>query len=348
MPSVTSVDTPYEALGHIARHVGTDSFYEHLANWPATLLDCDRWLVARYSRYAVPEFIINRSMTDDAVDYYCKGLYQLDPVLRLTVEGPTTGIINLAKLRTGDTTNPYFDDLRRTAWIFDELAVLLPVPARAVIAFCYHKPDATFTEQDLRLMESIYPAIEGLHAAHLNSVFHSMNPPSLNTANSVSPMCVQILDRNGREVYSSPSWEETESSMGISLSELVHRNRNRGAVSIGSDTVLHWDTLPAHFAPAPEGKICMVEARRRLPSVTYEYEETVSGFAEDYHLTPKEKELITLIFQGYPNDLIAKKLSKSSGTIRNQRHAMYYKLNITTERELFNLFIAHITGQQLW
>lgn len=348
MPSVDAGDAPYEILGRIARHVGTENFYDHLAEWPASLLDCDRWLVARYSRYAVPEFIINHSMTDEAVDYYCKGLYQLDPVLRLTMEGPTTGIINLAKLRTGDSENPYFDDLRRTAWIFDELAILLPVPARAVIAFCYHKPNATFTDEDLRLMESIYPAIEGLHEAHLNSVFQSMKPHSLHTASSVSPMCVQILDRNGREVYSSPSWENTEKSMEISLSGLVHRNRDRGAVSIGSDSVLHWDTLPANFAPAPEGKICMVEARRHLPSVTYDYDETVRGFADDYHLTPKETELITLIFQGYPNDLIAKKLSKSSGTVRNQRHAMYYKLNITTERELFNLFIAHMTGQQLW
>lgn len=348
MPAVTAANAPYEDLGRIARHVGSENFYEHLAEWPATLLDCDRWLVARYSRYAVPEFIINHSMSDAAVDYYCQGLYQLDPVLRLTVEGPTTGIVNLAQLRAGDRENSYFDDLRRTAWISDELAILLPVPARAVIAFCYHKPDATFTEQDLRLMESIYPTIAGLHEAHLNSVFHAMNPPSLNASNSISPMCVQILDRNGSEVYASPSWRETEDTMEMSLSGLVHRNRDRGAVSIGSDTVLHWDTLPAHFAPAPEGKICMVEARRRLPSVTYEYNETISGFAADYQLTPKEKELITLIFQGYPNDLIAQKLSKSTGTVRNQRHAMYYKLNITTERELFNLFIAHITGQQLW
>jgi len=42
--------------------------------------------------------------------------------------------------------------------------------------------------------------------------------------------------------------------------------------------------------------------------------------------------------------VIASRLGVSAGTVRNHRHRLYYKLDITTERELFNMFISHLTA----
>jgi hypothetical protein len=52
------------------------------------------------------------------------------------------------------------------------------------------------------------------------------------------------------------------------------------------------------------------------------------------------------VLQGYPNARIAKKLRLTEGTVRNYRLRLYYKLDITTERELFFQFIAHLLGRE--
>jgi DNA-binding CsgD family transcriptional regulator len=52
-------------------------------------------------------------------------------------------------------------------------------------------------------------------------------------------------------------------------------------------------------------------------------------------LTPRERELVALILQGYPTSSIASKLGISPGTVKNHRARIYEKLDITTERELF-------------
>ena len=53
---------------------------------------------------------------------------------------------------------------------------------------------------------------------------------------------------------------------------------------------------------------------------------------------------VQLVVRGYPNELIAKKLGISTGTVRNYRHRLYFKLDITSERELFNMLLMEITG----
>ena len=65
----------------------------------------------------------------------------------------------------------------------------------------------------------------------------------------------------------------------------------------------------------------------------------------DRQLTPREKEIVALILQGYPTITIAERLGLSRGTVKNHRRRIYYKLDITSERELFLLRIAHLAGE---
>lgn len=60
-------------------------------------------------------------------------------------------------------------------------------------------------------------------------------------------------------------------------------------------------------------------------------------------LTPREREIVHLILCGFPTESIARHLGVGAGTIRNHRKRLYLKLDITTERELFTLFLAQIT-----
>jgi DNA-binding CsgD family transcriptional regulator len=66
---------------------------------------------------------------------------------------------------------------------------------------------------------------------------------------------------------------------------------------------------------------------------------TASGF------TPREREIVSCILAGYPNDYIAKKLAIGVGTIRNHRKRLYAKLDVTSEREVFSLFIGHLANK---
>ncbi len=49
-----------------------------------------------------------------------------------------------------------------------------------------------------------------------------------------------------------------------------------------------------------------------------------------------------LILTGYPTDAIAKALGIGRGTVKNHRRRLYDRLDITTERELFSLFLAYL------
>lgn len=337
----------YEVLGEVARTIGRATFYEKLAQVPARMLDCDRVLVVRYSRYALPEFIVNQSMSDEAVELYFERLYRLDPLVRIARGGPETGVISLQRLRMADTDNAYFDDLFRSAWIFDELSMLFTAPGRVNIALCYDRADRAFTDDEIALMEGIFPLFEGLHEAHLDSSFRLLSEPSIWQRESHSAQRrVQILDKSLRRVYATTSWVEYEEESGLPLTSFVHRNRDRGVVSLSRDMVLHWDRLPANFAPAPEGMICLIEARS-MPDMKQGFDEAVKAFGEAHELTEREQQIVALAFRGYPNALIAKRLDVSEGTVRNHRHRLYYRLDITTERELFNMFIVHLTEDTL-
>lgn len=102
------------------------------------------------------------------------------------------------------------------------------------------------------------------------------------------------------------------------LFPLLAALQNRHIASLGdADPVL----LPVAL-PQPKG----------LP-------ETMAGA-----LTDREQQVVLLTLQGYPVIGIASKLGLSRGTVKNYRLAIYRKLDITTERELFGQYMAALRG----
>ena len=55
-----------EALTRCCASVGTADFTAALVALAGLLLDCERWLVVRYTRFARPEFLLNTSLTPAA------------------------------------------------------------------------------------------------------------------------------------------------------------------------------------------------------------------------------------------------------------------------------------------
>jgi DNA-binding CsgD family transcriptional regulator len=86
------------------------------------------------------------------------------------------------------------------------------------------------------------------------------------------------------------------------------------------------------------GNAAALPPERGVPPPTLEH------FARRQGLTPRETEITSLCLRGYPNAAIARALSISRGVVKNHKLRLYRKLDITTERELFSLFLE--TNQQ--
>lgn len=63
-------------------------------------------------------------------------------------------------------------------------------------------------------------------------------------------------------------------------------------------------------------------------------------------LTPREQTIVSLILRGHSSLSIAKMLEIAEGTVKIHRKHIHAKLGISSQTELFNLFIAHLMGQR--
>ena len=333
----------FTSVGEIARSTGQEDFYGKLVALPAQILGSERYLVVRYARYAVPDFIVNNAMTDEAIEIYNSGLYRLDPLLRLAHSGFMRGVVTLSSLRSGDVDNTYFDEIFRSAIIFDELAILMKAPGRICIALCIERSSHLFNDDEVKQMELLLPMLEGLHQSHVEKIFAPAFSRDASNAADENEQAVMVLDKENKQVWCNREWENAAAEFSTPLSKFIHKNRSTGIVSLDQDRVLHWERLTGNFAIAPEGKICIIE--KRGPGYIVESFETIlQNFGDRYTLTSRERDIVELVLRGYPNALIAKELEISAGTVRNHRHRLYFKLDITTERELFHMFLSEVTG----
>jgi DNA-binding CsgD family transcriptional regulator len=60
-------------------------------------------------------------------------------------------------------------------------------------------------------------------------------------------------------------------------------------------------------------------------------------------LTPRECEVVKLVLRGYSTKSVSQALGISPGTVKVHRENIYAKLRVSTQAELFNLFIASVS-----
>ncbi|MDA0702162.1 MAG: helix-turn-helix transcriptional regulator [Proteobacteria bacterium] len=335
-------------LGEVVQSTGKDSFYAGLAQFLAETLECERWLVMRYSRFAAPEFVLNTAMSDDAVRIYLKGLYRLDPLLRLVRSGTREGVFVLSRIRESGGHTAYFDKIFQMSLIYDEAAWLLLVPGGSSIAVCLERSSEKFSDDDIETLTAISPLVQALHRVHLERVL-SLSTQNLWYGDGVRSQqkAVLIRDRHGAAVFQNEQWsvlaDQVRAIESLALREQADRAAS-GSQALSAEAILHWEKLDDHFALAPGGQIWVIEPRS--PGyIQADFAETLRDFQTRHLLTPREKDIVDLVLQGYPNAEIAKRLGIGIGTVRNHRYRLYFKLDITTERELFFLFIEFLLGR---
>lgn len=335
------------ALSEVVRNAGTTGFYQNLAALLARLTGCKDHLVMRYTPFGKPSFLVNEAMDDDSVELYLESLFALDPLRKLTRKTRQPRVVSLRSLDAGAPADErYMVELFKSAFIFDELAILLPAPGGVSIAVCCERRSVRFRRTDRGIIEKILPVVASLHKLHVDRAF------ALASARGDSEVAggqnaFLILDQFGRVVHESSYWQQLELSMEQHqrLLNSVLGN-SEGEVALLDDFVAHWEGLAADFPLAPAGKILTIE-HRGAGALQLTLEDGLETFRDRWNLTERETDIVRLILVGYPNAHIARDLGIGAGTVRNHRHRLYYKLDITTERELFSMFLSQIIGREI-
>jgi DNA-binding CsgD family transcriptional regulator len=96
----------------------------------------------------------------------------------------------------------------------------------------------------------------------------------------------------------------------------------------------HWQNVPEMFdIKAPAGEL---QEKRSL------IESTVSALF-GRRITPRETQVVAQVLEGHSSESIAKNLGISVGTVRIHRRNIYGKMQISSQQELFSIFVNGIT-----
>jgi DNA-binding CsgD family transcriptional regulator len=133
---------------------------------------------------------------------------------------------------------------------------------------------------------------------------------------------------------------------GVALAVSLERSQNGAAFS--ADDVRHLEAVqPLLYALAR--KHWGASQIRPAPAAPLEIgrlvQEAASEFGRDV-LTPRECEVVKLVLRGYSTKSVSQSLGISPGTVKVHRENIYAKLGVSSQAELFNLFIASVSTAQ--
>ena len=318
--------------------IGQDDFYVRTSSEVARFVGSNRYLVIRYAKYSKPNFFVNFAMTDDAISSYMSEYYRIDPLLRMARQGATEEVVTFDELRKKAQDTLFYDEMYRTAQIRDELVFLLAAIGGATIAICIDRDDRNFTLGEMQQARSIFPILKRLHSLHLHQ---SLRAPGGDRFNQVD-VAMMILDVNNNVLFRSDTWLRAATLQNEDEFFSLISGAEQGALRLQKNRVLHWERLREFNGIAPQGTIVFLE--EVSPGyINLSDTDWKSSFTSVHRLTPREIDIISLMMNGEPTLRIAQELGISSGTVRNHRHRLYMKLDITTERELFSMLFNELT-----
>lgn len=327
-------------LTTLTGRVGKDDFYEAALETIGGMVSCPRQLMIRYGRFGKPEIVINKSMTESAKKFYLSKLYRLDPLLRLVKTGSSEGVLTFRELRKTEPDNLFFDELYSSARIYDELAIMLSAPGGVSIAICFDRSDRRFTQAETHRLRQIFPLLKALHALHMERSLLSGRSGFY----SDTEFAVMATDHEGTVVLRNNQWErEVGEECEKAILDLSSKKSNGDHFFETSENVAVWEKLNDDHPIIPGGIIHILETRQ--PGyIEANIANTIETFGDSYGLTNREMDIVALAIKGYSNNQIAKELHISVGAIKNHRYRLYYKLDITSERELFHMFIQYVVS----
>ena len=302
-----------ETLPEITGAMGTARFEKQLADAIGTVLDYDFITMARYSAFDQPRFLIHsHSFPSHLAELYLSEFIEDDPYLEHWRESEKPGVIWLQDMIAGhNRCDNYVQNFLPQIRVKDEIGVFMPAVARDSVAFFYNNRRGLFTPEDVLNLRGIFPAAASLYRLHIRLLMSGEQPDIESSPSLGRPM--RLTSVTGETIWVTNEWREQKSPFG-------HMIRTSIAGEFGGTERYVWTPAPQR-AGAP-GRSTSIEA-----------------WGNQLGLTPRERDIVGLTLEGHNSSGIAGALGLSVGNIKNHKRRIYNKLDITSERELFLLYI---------
>ncbi len=327
----------YEGLGQAARCIGRPDFYDALLDVLSSGISWESRAVVRYSLYAPPEYLNEEGLDPELLAVYLRGYYRADPYYRLFRENPRSGVISLTRHLKGRDESPYVMIYASLAGWADELAVMLPGHGGMAIGLFWETEKEPFGESEIDALEQMYPLVSGLHEAHVSRL---MDHVGQGLQGDGIEQLHAVIDQGGQVVIASDGWPRSDRALNDDVKALI--NQGGGDYQCANGGLLHGELLADDFALAPGGWLVIYEAGGPAPEPV-SLDQAVNGFREG-DLTPREREIVGLIVSGLSNAQIAREMNIEVGSVKNHRGRLYKKLDISSERDLFRMFLDYLVS----
>ena len=234
-------------------------------SFAARITGCKKRLVMRYAAYDRPAFIINHALSKEVATMYLAGLYRIDPLYEISRTNREPLVVHLRSMPTDHAVpdEQYLAALFKSAFIFAELAVLLPTYGGVTIAICCERGHRRFTESEADILEAIQPLLNSIHKLHIDRVFSAAGKRAAERDGLEGAMLV--LDSRNKPIYANAAWEACPHVAGR-LPDIVARLEEgvSSHVLLGEGHIAHWERLPNDSSLAPNGSLLMLDRTRSL------------------------------------------------------------------------------------
>ena len=316
--------------------LGTGDFYDALLDILGSAATHDLAALVRYSRAAPPDLIIPRVEPTLTMMTYYNHYFAFDPFYVHWKNGGETGVYRLRAMRAGIGRSRYAREFLTAMAIHDEIAVFLPPIGDASPTLVLDRARGVFNATEVARIRRLFPLLAALHRRHLSIFVTAGIDPGNSPIGAERPL--RFVDAHGLQVFATQAWTEREPGLAEALQAVLERGPC--TLRLPGQMSLRRTQLPPDFGPAPGGFCDEITADQQPTG------EPTMGLPPSMaaQLSGREQDVVLLTLQGHPMIEIARKLGLSRGTVKNYRLAIYRKLDITTERELFGEYMAALRG----
>lgn len=319
----------------VVEGLGGSDFYDRMLRLVTAAVPNDLAALVRYARTGPPDMILPRIAPTPAMESYTRHFYAFDPFHLHWTESGTTGVFAMRKLAPGIGASLYAREFLKAMAIHDEVAVFLPPLGDAAPTLVLDRADRLFTAPEVARLRALFPLLSALHRRHLNLLLTGGADSISSPVGPERPL--RIIDSHGHTIFATGAWTARMAAADGDLARAVALLADRGPCMMAMGTeALRRTRLPEDFGTAPGGycdEIVAEPAAGMAPGLGA----LPRALAAD--LSPREQEVVRLTLRGFPVIEIARRMGLSRGTVKNYRLAIYRKLDITTERELFGEYL---------
>lgn len=327
-------------IGKVIQSIGTPFFHEELIDLLKATIKTDAFWIIRYSGVAAPDVIFTRDVSATAERTYSRHCAQIDPFSANWKSLREAGVVTLSTLQESDSACTFYSKIfLRAAGMDDELGIILPITKENCFAIFLERKHGLFTDDEVQVLKTLYPAIEGCCRSHLGWLFHNVDKTAALTSAQSFQRPTSIIDHAGHHVYSDSGWNQAARRFPTLKTEAAKLALEGGKEFVLEDWVLRAERLNSDFPLAPNGAMLVLE-RADVAMLSNSVSDAPDVFST---FTRREREVLRLVLEGMKSDAISAKLGIGIGSVRNIKFRLYRKSGVSSEGELMSKLIIFKT-----